>query len=87
MKITCTTPDTTHEHIPNQTTFRWQGFTFGEYLSIPGIGPKIAGKIWELRDDRGALANEDLSQIQYFRLTPATQEVMYFSHVPDTREA
>lgn len=37
--------------------------TFEEFLSIPWVGPKIAGKIWELRDDRGALAIEGLSRL------------------------
>jgi DNA uptake protein ComE-like DNA-binding protein len=41
-----------------------------ELMSLPGIGAKGADKILELREAKGDLEFEDLSQVPYLRLTP-----------------
>ncbi|VDI06644.1 Hypothetical predicted protein [Mytilus galloprovincialis] len=53
--------------------------TFEELLSIPGVGAKIAAKIWELREDKGILELEDLREVPYMRITEAALESMDFS--------
>lgn len=53
--------------------------TFEELLSIPGVGAKIAAKIWELREDKGILKLEDLREVPYMRITDAALEAMDFS--------
>ena len=53
--------------------------TFEELLSIPGVGAKIAAKIWELREDKGILELEDLREVPYMRITEAALESIDFS--------
>ncbi|VDI11537.1 Hypothetical predicted protein [Mytilus galloprovincialis] len=52
--------------------------TFEELLSIPGVGAKIAAKIWKLREDNGILELEDLREVPY-KITEAALESMDFS--------
>jgi DNA uptake protein ComE-like DNA-binding protein len=41
-------------------------------MSLPGIGAKVADKILELREAKVDLELDDLNQVPYLRLTPAT---------------
>ena len=43
-----------------------------ELMSLPGIGAKVADKILELREAKVDLELDDLNQVPYLRLTPAT---------------
>jgi predicted DNA-binding helix-hairpin-helix protein len=45
-------------------------YSLSELMSLPGIGAKGADKILEIREVKGDLELEDLSQVPYLRLTP-----------------
>jgi predicted DNA-binding helix-hairpin-helix protein len=51
-----------------------------ELMSLPGIGAKGADKILELREAKGDLELEHLSQVPYLRLTP--QLIKYLDFTP-----
>jgi predicted DNA-binding helix-hairpin-helix protein len=48
-------------------------------MSLPGIGAKGADKILEMREAKGDLELEDLSQVPYLRLTPQLIKCLDFT--------
>jgi hypothetical protein len=55
-------------------------FQFGVYTwGIHGIGAKGADKILEIREAKGDLELEDLSQVPYLRLTPQLIKCLDFT--------
>jgi hypothetical protein len=54
-----------------------------ELMSLPGIGAKGADKILELREAKGDLEFEDLSQVPYLRLTPQLVKCLDFTPFED----
>ena len=52
-------------------------------MSLPGIGLKGADKILELREAKGDLELEDLSQVPYLRLTPQLVKCLDFTPFED----
>lgn len=48
-------------------------------MSVPGVGPKVAEKILELREAKGDLELEDLKHVPYIRLTPPLLRCLDFS--------
>jgi hypothetical protein len=54
-----------------------------ELMSLPGIGAKGTDKILEMREAKGDLELEDLSQVPYLRLTPQLIKCLDFTPFED----
>ena len=54
-----------------------------ELMSLPGIWAKGADKILEMREAKGDLELEDLSQVPYLRLTPQLIKCLNFTPFED----
>ena len=52
-------------------------------MSLPGIGAKGADKILEIREAKGDLELEDLSQVPYLRRTPQLIKCLDFTPFED----
>jgi hypothetical protein len=53
--------------------------SFEELMSLPGVGAKGADTILEMREAKGDLELEDLSQVPYLRLTPQLTKSLEFT--------
>jgi hypothetical protein len=54
-----------------------------ELMSLPGVGAKGADKILAMRETKGDLELEDLSQVPYLRLTPRLIKCLDFTPFED----
>jgi predicted DNA-binding helix-hairpin-helix protein len=57
-----------------------------ELMSLPGVGAKEADKILEMREAKGDLELEDLSQVPYLRLTPQLIKCWDFTPFEESEE-
>lgn len=53
------------------------------FFSLPGVGRRVADRIWEILTTKGFIAEDDLATIPYLRITRALLDSIDFSLLSD----